>query len=163
MDGKAAVLKFARNLPICSCHVRTEDVTQSTRHNAKGGVDTTYSLKDDALIYTPKQIWSAYLNAIVPISALESPRDRGTGFTQCAVHYKDESVAATLLQEKTLVAMNDLYHEIFILAAENELLKDKLRLQETKLALEQAQTLVAKEQYEQQLADLHQSMHEGSS
>ena len=51
--------------------------------------------------------------------------------------------------------MNDLYHENCILAAENELLKDKLRLQETKFALEQAQTQVAKEQCAQQLADLH--------
>ena len=81
VDGKSAVLKFARNLPICSCHVITEDVTQSTRLTAKGGVDTSYSLKDEALIYTPKQIWSDYLTKIVPMSALESPRDGGSGFT----------------------------------------------------------------------------------
>ena len=163
VEGKPPLLQFARHLPICSCHIRTEDVIQSTRRNAKGGVETTYSLKDDALIYTPKQIWSAFLNAIVPISALESPRDRGSGFTPCAVHYKDEAVAATLLQEKTLVAMNDLYHEKCMLAAEVQLLKDELRLQKTELALEQAKTQVAKDQCAQQLADLHQSMHEGSS
>ena len=59
--------------------------------------------------------------------------------------------------------MNDLYHENCILAAEVELLKDKLRLQETALALEQAQTEVAKERCAQQLADLQKSMQEGSS
>ena len=163
VDGKPPLLQFARRLPICSCHVRTEDVIQSTRTNAKGGVETTYSLKDDALIYTPKQIWSAYLNVIVPISALERPRDRGSGFKQFAAHYKDKSVAATLLQEKTLVAMNDLYHEKCMLAAEVELLKDELRLQKTAFALEQAQTQVAKDQCAQQLADLQKSMQEGSS
>ena len=162
VEGKPPLLKFARHLPICSCHVRTEDVIQSTRTNANGGVETTYSLKDDALIYTPNQIWSAYLTAIVPISALESPRDRGSGFTQTAQYYKEEYIAATLLQENTLVAMNDLYHENFILAAQNELLNGKLSAQETALALEQASTAEAKEQCAQQLADLHKSMLEGS-
>ena len=32
--GKSPVLKFARPLPLCSCHVRTEDVTISTRTTA---------------------------------------------------------------------------------------------------------------------------------
>ena len=55
---------------------------------------------------------------IVLPSALESPRDRGSGFTPTAAYYKDDSVAATLLQEKTLVAVNDLYHVNCILAAQ---------------------------------------------
>ena len=59
------------------------------------------------------------VNVLVVLpSALESPRDRGSGFTPTAAYYKDDSVAATLLQEKTLVAMNDLYHVNCILAAQ---------------------------------------------
>ena len=74
VDGKSPVLKFARNIPICPRHVRAEDVTQSTRHTAKDRVVTSYSLKDEAIIYTPERIQSGYLITIVPISALESPR-----------------------------------------------------------------------------------------
>ena len=157
MDGKSTKLKFARILPICSCNVRTEDVTQSPY----GEVETRYSLKAEALIYTPNQIWQDYLTTIVPISALESPRDRGSGFTPVAAYYKQEYVTETALHEQTLVAMNDLYSENLILAAHIELLNDNICAQETVLAYEQALTAEVKEQCAQALADLYKSMSEG--
>ena len=157
-----AVLKFARPLPLCSCHVRTEDVTISTRTTAKGEVETRYSLKDDALIYTPKQIWQDYLNKVVPISALESPRDRGSGFTPAAANYKQQMIAETLLHEQTLAAMNDLYSENLILAAHIEQLNDNISAQDAVLAYEQAKTAETKELCAQELADLHTSLTEGS-
>jgi len=161
VDGKSTVLKFARILPICSCHVRTIDVTQSTRSNAKGEVETRYSLKDEAIIYTPNQMWQDYLTKIVPISALESPRDRGSGFTPVAAYYKQEYVTETALHEQTLVAMNDLYSENLILAAHIELLNDNKMAQDTVLAYEQALTAEVKEQCAKELADLYKSMSEG--
>ena len=159
------MLKFARMLPICSCHVCTEDVTLSrTRTTAKGEVETRYSLKDDALIYTPKQIWQDYLTKVEPISALKSPRDRGSGFTPVAAYYKQEyaKVTETVLHEQTLAAMNDLYSENLILAAHIEQLNDNSSAQDTLLAYEQAKTAETKEQYAQELADLHTSLTEGS-
>ena len=160
--GKPAVLKFARYLPICSCHVRTEDVTLSTRLDAKGKEETRYSLKDDALIYTPKQIWTDYITTVVPISKLESPRDRGSGFTQTAAYYKEEYVTETMLREQTLVAMNDLYSENFILKAQLDLLTDNLCARDTALAIEQALTAEVKQQCALELEALQQSMNEGS-
>ena len=161
VDGKSPVLKFAHKLPICSCHVRTDDITQSTRSNAKSEVETRYSLKAEALIYTPNQIWQDYLTTIVPISALESPRDRGSGFTPVAAYYKQEYVTETALHEQTLVAMNDLYSENLILAAHIELLNDNKMAQDTVLAYEQALTAEVKEQCAKELADLYKSMSEG--
>ena len=157
VDGKSTKLKFARILPICSCHVRTEDVTQSPY----GEVETRYSLKAEALIYTPNQIWQDYLTTIVPISALESPRDRGSGFTPVAAYYKQEYVTETALHEQTLVAMNDLYSENLILAAHIELLNDNKMAQDTVLTYEQALTVEVKEQCAKELADLYNSMSEG--
>ena len=159
------MLKFARMLPICSCHVCTEDVTLSrTRTTAKGEVETRYSLKDDALIYTPKQIWQDYLTKVEPISALKSPRDRGSGFTPVAAYYKQEyaKVTETVLHEQTLAAMNDLYSENLILAAHKELLNDNICAQDAVLAYEQAKTAEVKEQCAQEFADLYKSLTEGS-
>ena len=161
VDGKPTVLKFARMLPICSCHVRTEDVTISTRTTEKGE-ETRYSLNADFLIYTPNQIWVNYLAKVVPIAALESPRDRGTGFTPVAAYYKQEYVTETVLHEQTLAAMNDLYSENLILAAHIEQLNDNISAQDTLLAYEQAKTAETKEQCAQELADLHTSLTEGS-
>ena len=144
VDGKSPMLKFARILPICSCHVRTEDVTQSTRVTAEGEEETRYSLNDEALIYTPNQICTNYLAKVVPIAALESPRDRGTGFTPAAAYYKQEMIAETLLHEQTLVAMNELYSENLTLAVHIDFLNDNLCAQETALAHEKAQTAEAK-------------------
>ncbi len=162
VDGKSPVLKFARYLPICSCHVRTEDVTELTRENAQGVKETRYSLKDDAIIYTAKQIWNDHQTKVIPISALESPRDRGSGYTPAAAFYKQEYIEETLLHEQTLIAMNELYSENLTLAAHIDYLNDQIRAQETALAYEKAQTAEAKKELELKLASLCESMNEDS-
>ena len=162
VDGKSPVLKFARYLPICSCHVRTEDVTELTRENTQGVKETRYSLKDDAIIYTAKQIWNDHQTKVIPISALESPRDRGSGYTPAAAFYKQEYIEEMLLHEQTLIAMNELYSENLTLAAHIDYLNDQIRAQETALAYEKAQTAEAKKELELKLASLCESMNEGS-
>ena len=163
VDGKPPILNFARILTICSCHVRTEDVTELTHHNAQGEKETRYSLKDDALIYTPKQILNDHQTKVIPISALESPRDRGSGFTPVAAYYKQEYVTETVLHEQTLAAMNDLYSENLILASYIECQNDNICAQETLLAYELAKTAEMKAQCAQELADLYTSLTEGSN
>ena len=95
---------------------------------------------------------------------MESPRDRGSGFTPVAAYYKQEyaKVTETVLHEQTLAAMNDLYSENLILAAHKELLNDNICAQDAVLAYEQAQTAEVKEQCAQEFADLYKSLTEGS-
>jgi hypothetical protein len=49
IPGKPNLKRFVRRVPICSCHVRFDDVDAIETRTGM-----TYSLHDDALIYTPK-------------------------------------------------------------------------------------------------------------
>ena len=154
--GKPNLKRFIRRVHICSCHVRFEDVTAM-----KTRAGMTYSLNDDALIYTPKQMYQLYLNKVVPPAELKSPRDRGTGFTETAEYYKNAYIATLLSEEATMDMMHDLYEENLKQKEQLDHFENVLIQKDLEIKMERASTVEAKESCARELAALQAELHDG--
>ena len=156
ISGKPDLKRFARKVPICACHVRFEDVTAT---NTRAGM--TYSLNDDALIYTPKQMYQLYLSKVVPPAELESPRDRGTGMNATAEYFKQALGQALQSEEATMDKMHNLYEEYLKQKEQLEHFESVLILKDLEIKMERSSTVEAKESCARELAALRAELRDG--